>query len=100
MTEYDARQLSLMDEKISQFRNGEIDFGVLVQDLEALLNALESADFGWKTAFHDEWFNLEQVYAVALDRGDNAVVLENEELISSTLLDPVTPTVYLLNLNC
>ncbi len=85
MTDYDMRQQNLMADKIKQFQNEEIHLGILVRDLEALLNALESVSSGWKSAFHEEWWNLEQVYAVALDRNDDLVLIENEELISSSL---------------
>ncbi len=86
MTEdYDIRQQNLMIDKIKQFQNEEIHLATLVRDLEALLNALESVPNDWKLAFHEEWWNLEQAYAVALDRNDDSVLIENEELISSSL---------------
>ena len=85
MSDYDDRQLSLMSEKINKYRGRKIDLGTLVRDLEALLNVLESTSNEWKEAFHEEWWNLEQVFAVALDRNDDSVLSENEELISKSL---------------
>ena len=85
MTDYDERQVSLMVNRIRRFQNKEIHLGSLVNDLEALLNVLASVSVDWKSAFHEEWWNLEQVYAISLDRNDDAVLIENEESISSSL---------------
>ena len=85
MTDYDERQISLMINRIRRFQNKEIHLGVLINDLEALLNALESVSVDWKSAFHEEWWDLEQVYAISLDREDESFLIENEESISSSL---------------
>ncbi|EEP89000.1 hypothetical protein ykris0001_46040 [Yersinia kristensenii ATCC 33638] len=43
----------------------------MIDDLEGLLDCLESINAEWKGAFHEHWFMLEQVYAVALFRNQS-----------------------------
>lgn len=85
MNAYDKRQLNLMTEKINLFKESKLDLGFLIQDLESLMNAFESVDIDWKKSFHSEWWTLEQIYAVALDRSDDSVFIENKELLDSSI---------------
>lgn len=71
ISEYDRRQLSLMKERLSSFMSNNLSLKDLIDDLEGLLNCLESMSTEWKEAFHEHWFMLEQVYAVALFRNES-----------------------------
>ncbi len=71
ISEYDRRQLSLMKERLSSFMSNNLSLKDLIDDLEGLLNCLESMNTEWKEVFHAHWFMLEQVYAVALFRNES-----------------------------
>ncbi len=53
--------------------------------MEALSAALEHPAPDFLKNFHEQWFDLEQVFAVALDRRDEDVVADNNELIQRAL---------------
>lgn len=71
ISEYDRRQLSLMKERLSSFMSNKLSLKDLIDDLEGLLNCLESMNTEWEEAFNEHWFMLEQVYAVALFRNES-----------------------------
>lgn len=90
---YDVRQLHLMFLKIKLFRNGNISIGNLINSLEALINTLQRRDNEWDKEYISHWFNLEQIYAVALyeerdllDDNDIRIVIEE----SDALIDLIT----------
>ena len=85
MNEYDARQIQRMRERLKTFRAGGIELGVLVRDLEALMELLQTPTADWKARFREHWFDMEQVHAVALDRPDEAVVQENWATIEAAV---------------
>lgn len=64
----EQRQFRLMVERIQDFRDGNASIGPVINDLEALLEALEETPEQWKEEFQQEWSVLEIRYAVALDR--------------------------------
>lgn len=64
----EQRQLALMQQRLADFRTGMVEIGRTVNDLEALLQALEGVSPDWRERFVDEWGYLEIAYAVALDR--------------------------------
>jgi hypothetical protein len=66
--ERERRQLTLMSERIEQFRSAKLSLGGLIADLEGLLEARTLASADWVDDFSDSWGNLEIPYAVALDR--------------------------------
>ena len=70
-SEYDIRQIALMKELISSFKLKKIPIEVLINNLRALLDILETKDTSWKEKFYDHWFTLEQVYAVSLDENES-----------------------------
>ncbi|MBK4717200.1 MULTISPECIES: hypothetical protein [Tenebrionibacter/Tenebrionicola group] len=70
ISEYDKRQISLMKETLSLFQSGEVSLKKLIDNLEGLLFCLQSVDIEWKNSFHEYWFVLEQIYAVALFRNE------------------------------
>lgn len=85
LSEYNLRQLNLMQEKIKQYREKGIRIDQLINDLEALLNCLEDIDEGWKNSFLNSWSVLEIEYASALynDKGsfdDRAIAAIDKSL--------------------
>lgn len=70
LSDYDVRQLSLMKDIIVSYESNKISLASLIDRLRGLLDCLQSVDESWIQSFHDSWFTLEQVYAVALDQGD------------------------------
>lgn len=70
ISEYDKRQLSLMKEMLVSYSNSKISLKKLIDNLEGLLNSLESIDDDWRCHFREHWFTLEQVYSVSLFRNE------------------------------
>lgn len=67
--DYELRQLRLMAERLTQFREGAIPIARAISDLEGLLWALDGrVPQEWFDAFLEQWGELEIAYAVALDR--------------------------------
>jgi hypothetical protein len=64
----ELRQISLMKQRVDEFRRGDLYLGRLIADLEGLLAACELADEQWIDDFQSAWGGLEISYAVALDR--------------------------------
>ena len=85
MNEYDSRQLRLMRRKIDQFQADETNIGILIDDLRALLDVLEFVPYNWKTRFYEEWWHLEEIFAVALDRDYVSVMEESKKDISESV---------------
>lgn len=83
--DYDFRQLTLMEEQLSQFESGEIKLPHLISGLKSLRGCLRTIDEGWKKKFTGQWWTLEQVYAVALDRKKTAFSLEDLALIKEAV---------------
>lgn len=79
--DYDFRQLTLIEEQLSQFEKGEIKLPHLISGLESLRDCLRTIDEDWKKKFTGEWWTLEQVHAVALDRKKTAFSPEDLALI-------------------
>jgi hypothetical protein len=65
----DQRQVLAMLARIEAYENGQIGLGTLVSDLGFLLDAMEDVDSAWRNALSESIGDLEQAYAVALDRG-------------------------------
>jgi predicted RNA-binding protein with EMAP domain len=59
-----------MRNRIEGFENGQLDLGRLINDLHSLIAALEHPTDDWKQRFLADWWTLEQVYAVAIDRNE------------------------------
>lgn len=51
------------------YERGHVNLGTLIRNLEALLESLQSVNSDWRNLFLREWGKLEDVHAVALDRG-------------------------------
>jgi hypothetical protein len=70
----------LIGKCLQQFDNNELTLDRLIHELEVLLETFPNSDEKWKEKFRSEWWTLEQVYAVACDRGETTLNPENEKL--------------------
>jgi hypothetical protein len=75
----------LIGKCLQQFDNNELTLDRLIHELEVLLETFPNSDEKWKEKFRSEWWTLEQVYAVACDRGETTLNPENENLVYETL---------------
>lgn len=69
MSEHNKRQLANLLLRLELFTKGEIPLGVIVADVEFLLDAIEGMDVTRKNEMKKSWEVLEEVNAVALDGG-------------------------------
>lgn len=85
MNEFDKRQLNLMQSKIHDFKSNRLHISSFIYDLEALLNILEEKDPEWKSLFRGYWWDLEQVYAVAIDHTEFNISPEENIIIDNAV---------------
>jgi len=85
MSDYDNRQYRLMMQRIEEFEKSKIGLQRLIADLDALLCSLQKADETWRSSFQKEWGVLEEVYAIALDKGSEKLPTEHWDLIDNAL---------------
>ncbi|MEM7314138.1 MAG: hypothetical protein AAF497_13405 [Planctomycetota bacterium] len=81
----EERQVELMIRLVDAFIAEQLELGDLVRDLEALQAELQETDKAWRESFRDNWWNLEQVHAVGLDRDYETTLSENEQLVSESV---------------
>lgn len=82
-----------MLKSIGEYEDSVIDLNQLINDLYNTLENLTSTPTEWEEEFRSEWWTLEQVYAVALDRQDFNFSVETENMI----MDSVNRMKSLLN---
>ena len=71
MSDNTASDLPLRDvarRSLAGYRAGRLSLQRLIDDLDTVWNNLDPSD--WRVAFRGHWWTLEQVYSVALDRGE------------------------------
>lgn len=85
MNEFDKRQLLIMQSKIKDFMSHRLHISNFIYDLEALLNLLEEKDQKWNSLFREYWWDLEQVYALAIDRDEFSFTPEENLIISEAV---------------
>ncbi|MFM7438754.1 MAG: hypothetical protein ACKO2V_09145 [Snowella sp.] len=78
-------QYLLIRKYLQQFDNNELTLDRLISELEDILETFPNSNEKWKKKFRSEWWTLEQVYAVACDRGETTLNSESENLIYETL---------------
>jgi hypothetical protein len=83
--DYDLRQIDLMASQISRFETGDVSQSQLINDLDSLLSCLKTVDQNWKNSFKSEWWTLEQVHAVALDRKQASLPPDSKALLTEAL---------------
>jgi hypothetical protein len=64
----DQDSLEWMRKQINAFKQNEIGLGALISNLKSLVNKLESLSTAERENFVEYWGDLEQIYAVVLDR--------------------------------
>lgn len=84
--EYDQRQYALMTNALVQYEKGEINLPSLISGLEALLAALTASDEDWNDSFRSEWWILENIYAVAMERNQQELSPQDEGEIAKAIL--------------
>ena len=67
--DYNRRQFRLMERLLEQYQAGEIKLSQLINDLEALNDALQNPTEEWLSEFEPAWGALEDVYAAMLAEG-------------------------------
>lgn len=85
LSDYDKRQLNLMREQLCNFREGNLSIQGLISNVEGLINALENIDEVWIDKCRGFWWDIEQVYAVALDREKKSFDQYDSEIITKAL---------------
>ena len=85
VSEYDQRQYQFMANLLDGFEKHLLSLSRLINDLEGLLEVLQSPEETWKEAFRNEWGTLEVVYAVALDRGENVLSPEGTKVVAEAI---------------
>lgn len=79
--EYDERQYNLMIERIHEFKEGKLYLISLIGDLGGLLDVLMLPTEEWKATFRSYWWDLEVMYAVAIDREESLLDSDNQKII-------------------
>lgn len=74
-----------MEQYLQQFDNNNLTLDRLINVLDALLETLQNPDEEWKENFRTEWWTLEQIYAVACDRGETKLNLDSQNLVYETI---------------
>jgi hypothetical protein len=85
MNEYDQRQYNLMKRCLEGFENSNLNLRVLIDSLRGLLNVLQEVDAEWVASFRREWWTLEQIYAVASDRGQFELSQADQDSVNKTI---------------
>jgi hypothetical protein len=85
VNDYDKRQLELMLKKIILYRQDASILLNLINDLGSLVDVLETIDDSWKEELRSWLWNLEEIYAVALDRKQQSLDAEDLRIIENAL---------------
>jgi hypothetical protein len=85
--EYDLRQVVLMEEQLNQFEDGKITLSHIISGLKSLQNCLTTTSADWRRDFIGEWWNLEQIYAVALDRKRTELSSDERAVINQAIVN-------------
>ena len=67
---YNEKQYKLIAKYLEKFEKQELKINMFINVIDALLETLEQPDEEWKETFRSEWWTLEEIYAVTLDRGE------------------------------
>lgn len=85
MYDHDKKQYQLMKDYIAEFEEGKLKLDQLIKVLYGLTKSLQTTEEEWVDEFQSEWWTLEQVYAVALDRKETTLNLDSQNLIYETI---------------
>jgi hypothetical protein len=81
----DAEVRNQLLRDISQYDGKRSYLGSLIGDLNAVWHAHEEWEADVRRRFRSEWITLEELYALALDRGDLTFSLDCEDRIAVAL---------------
>ena len=85
MNEFDNKLLNITLQNIKEYRKGNIELSRLISELSSCLSLLESVDQDWKNAFSGYWWDLEQIYAFALDQKRTVLNDSEQKIISHSI---------------
>ncbi|NJQ04892.1 hypothetical protein [Streptomyces lonarensis] len=72
-------------QSIQKYRTGKISLRTLINDLDSTSSHFEASSLGEELRSH--WWTLEEIYAVALDRGDLEELSREDKLDIEEALD-------------
>jgi hypothetical protein len=73
----DLRLRDIVRHSLAAYRTGASSLRQLVDDLDTVWSSIQPSD--WRVEFRGHWWTLEQIYSVALDRGE-LDLLSNDSL--------------------
>ncbi len=85
INDFDKRQLNIMLDKINMFKNKQLEFNFLIEDLNALLNVLQTIDKDWKKKFKKNWNALEEVYSFILYEKRSSLNQEDIKITATSI---------------
>jgi len=85
MSEREQRQYRLVRDVLNKYQQRRLALPELISALRSLEDEMLEATAEWKRAFKGEWWTLEQIYAAALDRGEEGVSPEGELSIAAAI---------------
>jgi len=96
LTEYDLKQIVLIEKKISLFEESKLDLFEIICDLSGILNALESVSESWKKDFQREVNTLEIIHDSIIDGSISRWNGDYQKDIYNALSKLKKMTVYIL----
>lgn len=87
--DYDRRQYQRMLDLIARYQEGEIVIRILVDNLDALRQALTNPSKPWIERFEHLWGVLEDAYAVMLDNKETQLNPTLERIVDQALVNLV-----------
>lgn len=85
LNDNDRNYLDWMREQIAAYERGASDLGALIAGLESLVGTMESLAPQAREDFVRHWGELEQVYAVLLDRGMQELDRVGQQIVDEAI---------------
>ncbi len=85
ISEFDARQLRKMKLQLVAFERHELTLGILVGNMDFLLNAIENVPLDWKQQVHEFICILEEVHSITLDRENTRISQHDLDFIAESI---------------
>jgi hypothetical protein len=84
---YNERQYTRILDAIGRYEKGRIGIASLIDDVYALIRALEAVPDGWRRALMEKWAILEETYAIALADRKTDLDKSDKEDVAAALQD-------------
>lgn len=81
--------LNGMQYLLRALRDAKMPLYQVVAELKAQMDMLTDIDPAWRQSFDHKWFGLEEVNALALDRGEYHVPAEDIEFVEITITEMI-----------